>query len=77
MDQLIAWFRSHNGTIDTTAMKIQDISGCGRGAVALRDLPVSNLSIAYTSEEILTIAIAGGALVILYTAGAHIIDAYV
>lgn len=42
MNAFFAWFQNQNGTIDTTAMRIDDISGSGRGAIAVRDLPVSD-----------------------------------
>lgn len=40
MEPFIAWFQSRNGTLDTTAIGLADIPGHGRGAVALKDLPV-------------------------------------
>lgn len=41
MDDLVSWFSSKHGILDTTAMGLGDITGHGRGAYALRDIPVS------------------------------------
>ena len=40
MDGFIAWFQSKNGTLDHEAMGLVEIPGHGRGAVALKDIPV-------------------------------------
>ena len=40
METFVSWFYAHGGTLDTDAMALADIPGCGRGAVALKDLPV-------------------------------------
>ncbi|KAI0683143.1 SET domain-containing protein [Cytidiella melzeri] len=39
MDAFLDWFQSQNGYIDKTAMKVDEIPGFARGAIALRDLP--------------------------------------
>ncbi|KAH9920155.1 SET domain-containing protein [Fomitopsis serialis] len=38
-DDLIAWFKSRNGTVDTSSMGFAEYPACGRGAVALKDIP--------------------------------------
>lgn len=40
MDQFVDWFKEHHGTIDAESMVTTDIPGQGRGAIALRDIPV-------------------------------------
>lgn len=40
MDQFVDWFKEHHGTIDAESMVLTDIPGQGRGAIALRDIPV-------------------------------------
>lgn len=40
MDAFISWFKSRNGALDTEVMSLTDIPGQGRGAVALKDIPV-------------------------------------
>ncbi|KAI0339982.1 SET domain-containing protein [Trametopsis cervina] len=42
MEGFVDWFQSHHGTVDNDAMKITEIPGCARGAVALRDLPAGH-----------------------------------
>ncbi|KAI0088157.1 SET domain-containing protein [Irpex rosettiformis] len=39
MDVFFNWFERHGGAIDRAAMKIGEIPGCARGAIALQDLP--------------------------------------
>ncbi|TCD67866.1 hypothetical protein EIP91_011863 [Steccherinum ochraceum] len=39
MDDLLSWFSSEHGVLDTAAMGLGDITGHGRGAYALRDIP--------------------------------------
>ena len=36
----VAWFQSQNGTLDSSSMGIVDFPGHGRGAIALKDIPV-------------------------------------
>lgn len=44
MEELVAWFRSQKGVLDTSVMGLGDIPGHGRGAYALQDIPVSRHS---------------------------------
>lgn len=37
---LTEWFRQNGGSVDTSVMSFQEFPGHGRGAVALRDIPV-------------------------------------
>ena len=43
MQQFLTWFKSHNGQLDTSSMDVIQFpaSEGGRGAVALKDIPVS------------------------------------
>lgn len=41
-DSLFFWFQSQNGIVDASSMGFKDFSDSGRGAVALRDIPVSS-----------------------------------
>ena len=43
MQVFFSWFKSHNGQMDTSSMDIMQFppSEGGRGAVALKDIPVS------------------------------------
>lgn len=38
---VLEWFKSHNGKIDEEHMGLAQIQGCGTGAIALKDIPVS------------------------------------
>lgn len=40
MDHFVKWFESSNGKFDAESMALVDFPGQGRGAVALRDIPV-------------------------------------
>jgi len=40
MDDFISWFRHHGGTLDTSVMDITDFPGSGRGAIAVKNIPV-------------------------------------
>ena len=40
LERFVAWFQNHNGQLDATAMGFADFPVYGRGAVALRDIPV-------------------------------------
>ncbi len=51
MEAFFDWFERRNGYIDKSAMTIGDIPGCARGAIALRDLPVSNESLARANKS--------------------------
>lgn len=43
-DNLIDWFRSKNGALlDTSSMEFQEFPGQGRGAIALKDIPVRSM----------------------------------
>ena len=46
MDTFFAWFKSNNGHLDTSLMDVIQFpaSEGGRGAVALKDIPVSYLN---------------------------------
>jgi hypothetical protein len=44
VDPLITWFKSAGGEVDTTALRLTDFPGQGRGVLALKDLPVSPLA---------------------------------
>jgi hypothetical protein len=41
LDHLITWFQSNGGSIDTAALDLVTFPGQGRGAVALKHIPVS------------------------------------
>ena len=45
MEELLNWFTREGGTYDASAFKITEIPGKGRGAIALKDLPVGPLYI--------------------------------
>lgn len=38
------WLEQQNGTLDKSSMGIVDFPGQGRGAIALKDIPVRRLS---------------------------------
>jgi len=40
MDDFIAWFHRHGGALDTSVMDITNFPGSGRGAIAVKDIPV-------------------------------------
>lgn len=39
------WFEQQHGTLDKTSMGIVDFPGQGRGAIALKDIPVHHPSL--------------------------------
>ena len=41
LEDLVAWFRLHQGALDTSVMGFKHFPGHGRGAVAQRNIPVS------------------------------------
>jgi len=44
MQAFFTWFQSHNGYLDTSSIDVVEFppSEGGRGAVALKDIPVNN-----------------------------------
>lgn len=40
MDDFIVWFQHHGGALDTSVISITDFPGSGRGAIAVKDIPV-------------------------------------
>jgi hypothetical protein len=38
---LLRWFKVHNGVVDEQYMRLAEIEGCGTGAIAIKDIPVS------------------------------------
>ena len=45
IDAFIKWFQLNGGYVDTQAMGITEFPGSGRGAIALRDIPVCAITI--------------------------------
>ncbi len=41
IDAFVSWFANQNGLLDSSSMGIVDFPGHGRGAIALKDIPVS------------------------------------
>ena len=39
-EDLVDWFKSKNGTLDTSSIGFANFAGQGRGAIALKDIPV-------------------------------------
>lgn len=43
MDDLVDWFIAHGGMLDKSVMALKDIADQGRGAIALKDIPVCSI----------------------------------
>ena len=49
---LLHWFQQRHGIVDTSSMGIVDFPGHGRGAIALKDIPVRFVSIRGTNVDL-------------------------
>jgi hypothetical protein len=43
VSELLDWFQTSGGSLDRSSVGFTVFPGCGRGAVALKDIPVSAL----------------------------------
>jgi len=78
MEGFINWFRSHEARLDTSALGITVFSPSegGRGAIALKDIPVCGRFVLFPLMDQLYLN-TGGTYVVLDTEKSHTLYAYI
>ena len=57
---LVRWFEEQHGTLDTSSMGIVDFPGHGRGAIALKDIPVRHsIAQSHSGHRVYSLVFAG------------------
>lgn len=75
-ETLFSWFQSQNGMVDASSMGFTEFPDSGRGAVALRDIPVRSRSIWMSTRLMLFLTCCvGRPYVVCDTSAAHVVHA--
>ena len=73
---LVRWFQEHHGTLDTSCMGIVDFPGHGRGAIALKDIPVRHsIAHSHSGQRIYSLVFVGRSHNLQLTTGVDFVHA--